>query len=102
MKIEEAAVYCRVSKKTLYNHIWLGNLKPLLGLRHRRLFHRDELDRWLTSKNNVSEKKPRNRACARPTLALKCGEVISFNKGEFDGTANQTPPHTRGRPAGRL
>lgn len=47
---EEAANYCRCERTTLYRAVRRGSLKasgPGTAVR----FHRDELDRWMDSRN---------------------------------------------------
>jgi excisionase family DNA binding protein len=47
---EEAARYCRLERTTIYRAMKAGQLKasgPGMAIR----FHRDELDRWMNSRN---------------------------------------------------
>ena len=44
---EEAADYCRLSKKRFYNLVCSGEV-PVYGKPHRRRFRRDVLDLWLS------------------------------------------------------
>lgn len=47
---EEAASYCRVNRTTVWRAVKQGSLKasgPNMAVR----FHRDELDRWMDSRN---------------------------------------------------
>ena len=50
MTRDEAAAYTRYQPKTLSNHVTLGNLRKLPGTRPP-LFVKEDLDRWVTSKN---------------------------------------------------
>jgi excisionase family DNA binding protein len=50
MTYEEAARYCRCERTTLYRAVKAGRLRasgPGTAVR----FHRDELDRWMDSRN---------------------------------------------------
>ena len=50
MTYSEAADYCRVNRSTLWRAVRAGRLKasgPGTAVR----FHRDELDRWMDSRN---------------------------------------------------
>lgn len=50
MTYEEAARYCNVERTTLYRAVKANRLKasgPGMAVR----FHRDELDRWMNSRN---------------------------------------------------
>lgn len=50
MTYEEAARYCNVERTTLYRAVKASRLKasgPGMAVR----FHRDELDRWMNSRN---------------------------------------------------
>ncbi len=46
----EAAAYCRLDRTTLWRAVRAGSLHPSGHGRAVR-FHRDELDRWMNSRN---------------------------------------------------
>jgi excisionase family DNA binding protein len=46
--VEEAAAYCRVSVKTIYNHTSLGNIKSMPGT-GKSLYREESLDEWLST-----------------------------------------------------
>lgn len=65
LTVEEAAAYCRVSVKTIYNHRHEIRSVPGTG---KLLFLREELDRWLSTR-----RKKRATRIAPPTLAGETG-----------------------------
>jgi hypothetical protein len=60
LNVDEAAGYCRRSRKTILNHHSLGNIKSMPGTRPP-LFRREELDAWLAAR-----RKPRKKAQPKP------------------------------------
>lgn len=50
LKYCEAARYCRVDRTTIYRAVKAGKLRPS-GPGTAVRFHRDELDRWMDSRN---------------------------------------------------
>jgi len=49
LTVDEAAAYCRRSRKTILNHHSLGNVRSMPGTRPP-LFRREELDEWVAKR----------------------------------------------------
>ena len=47
LDVREAAAYCRVAVKTIYNH--RPHIERMPGVR-KLIFHKDALDRWLAGR----------------------------------------------------
>ena len=48
LDVDEAALYCRLARQTLYNHRSEIERQPGIG---KLLFTREALDRWLATRN---------------------------------------------------
>jgi hypothetical protein len=55
LTVDEAATYCRRSRKTLLNHHSLGNVRSMPSTRPP-LFRKEDLDDWLSARRRPRRK----------------------------------------------
>ena len=55
LTLDEAAAYCRCSRKTISNHHSLGNVHAMPATRPLR-FRREDLDKWLSVRRRPRKK----------------------------------------------